>query len=127
MINEIFAIIQNLTTYVQAQTEVADQVKDLPGALTVFANGLKTLILALRNVVIALGFLFVIVGGIKFATGQGDPEKVNEGKQTILWAIVAMLGATAFWVILKLILGSILGVEGIEGGGVNFDVTDPNF
>lgn len=125
MITEIFTFIQNLNGHVHAFN--ADDVRDIEGAATVFATGISTLLVLLRNVVIALGFLFVIIGGIKFATGQGDPEKVNEGKQTILWAIVAMLGATAFWVILKLILGSILGVEGIEGGGVNFDVTDPNF
>lgn len=125
MINEIFTILQNLSSYVQAFN--ADDVRDVSGAAKTLGSGLSTLILMLRNVVLALGFLFIIIGGIKFATGQGDPEKINSGKQTLLWALVAMIGATAFWVILRLLLGSIFGVQGLDEGGVKLDISVPNF
>lgn len=125
MINEIFTIIQSLSGYVQAFN--ADDVRDVPKAAETLASGLSTLILMLRNVVLALGFLFIIVGGIKFATGQGDPEKINSGKQTLLWALVAMIGATAFWLILKLLLEGVFGVQGLDEGGVNLDISIPDF
>lgn len=86
-------------------------------ALIRIAEGLTTLILALRNIAIALGVLFVIIGGIQYATSSGDPEKVAGARQTVTWAIIAIILAIVFWVILGL-LSSWFGVAGINEGEI---------
>lgn len=110
---------------INAQPFTHDEAVNVEGAFGILGGGVTNLMLSLRNVVLALGFLFILIGAIKLATGQGDPEKIASGRQTIMWAIVAMVLSVTFWVILKLILGQIFGVQGIEDE-IEFNITPPN-
>ncbi len=77
---------------------------------------LQNLMFSLRNVTIALGLLFILVGAITLATNQGNPEKITKGKQTITWAIAAIVLAIVFWSLVA-ILAQIAGTTYIDPSG----------
>lgn len=105
-----------------------DIINDPASALLPLALAATRLILALRNVVIALGILFVIVGGIKYITSSGDPEKAASAKGTVTWAIAAIVIAILLWSLLVMILtmfGVPLSNYGIENNFIPFFFDDP--
>ena len=55
------------------------------------------------RILIAVSILFIIISGIMFILGGGDPGKIEIGKKTLLWAIIGLtIGALAwpliYWV-----------------------------
>lgn len=79
-------------------------------AILLLSQGLGNLMFALRNFALALALIFVIVGGIKYATSSGDPEKAAEARKTITWAIFAVIAALALWTVLFL-FANIFGIS----------------
>ncbi|PIR43023.1 hypothetical protein COV24_04840 [candidate division WWE3 bacterium CG10_big_fil_rev_8_21_14_0_10_32_10] len=99
-------------------TDFASGINSVGAALASIACIMGNLIGSLRNVTIALALLFIIVGGIKFITSSGDPEKAASAKQTVTWAIAAIVLAVAFWILIKIILGDIFGFPGLGGDNI---------
>lgn len=102
-------------------------IKDNPaGAIAPIACGLTRLISGLRYLSIALGLMFIIIGGIQYSTSAGDPEKANKGRSSITWAIVAIILALTFW-FLMIFLAKSFGLEIIDGDTItlpdNIDLT----
>lgn len=57
-------------------------------------------------VLIAVGIIcvvFIIVGGIRYATSGGDPEKVKSAKNTILYALIGLVIAILANVIVQIV------------------------
>lgn len=57
-------------------------------------------------VLIAVGILcvvFIIIGGIRYATSGGDPEKVKSAKNTILYALIGLVIAILANVIVQIV------------------------
>ena len=123
---KIFDLFKTINNKVFAQPFTQKQATDVTGAFKILNVGINNLMLILRNLVLALGFLFILVGVTKLATGQGDPEKTDSGRQTVLWAIAAMLLSVVFWSIIKIVLGQMLGVKGIEDS-FDLNITPPDF
>lgn len=86
----------------------------------IFTCTLGNLISALRNLVIGLGLLFVVIAGIQFITSNGNPEKLNQARQTMIWAIVAIVLSAILWSLL-LILANLFGVPGIQPEGIQLN------
>ncbi|GHU07568.1 hypothetical protein FACS189431_2330 [Alphaproteobacteria bacterium] len=60
-------------------------------------------------ILIAVGIicvLFIIFGGIRYATSGGDPEKVKNAKNTLLYAIIGLAIALLAAVIVNLVTGA---------------------
>ena len=38
-----------------------------------------------------IAVIFVVIGGFKYSTSQGDPGKVSQAKNTIMYAIIGLL------------------------------------
>lgn len=55
----------------------------------------------------AVAVLMVVIGGIKFAGSQGDPQGVAKAKNTIIYAIVGLIVAILATVIVDLVFGRI--------------------
>jgi hypothetical protein len=75
----------------------------------------QLIVLLLQNVVTPLlavfVFLAIMYAGFKFVIAQGNPSKINEAKQGILWAMIGagiMLGATGIAEVIKATFGSIV-------------------
>jgi uncharacterized protein YacL len=60
--------------------------------------------------VVALGIMFIVIGGIKYLTSGGDEKKVASAKNTILYAVIGMVIALLANVIVRIVL-NLLGVS----------------
>lgn len=62
---------------------------------------------------ISLGIIFIIVAGIKFATSSGNPQKFEEAKKTLIYAILGVLVVITFTSIFNLAL-AIIGSDKVQ-------------
>lgn len=80
-----------------------------------------------------LATIFIILGGIKLMLGymQGAEEKVNQGKKTLLFAIVGLIVAFGGYLIINTVIQSTGFLVGQEtqapaaGGGASSDDSTP--
>ena len=64
--------------------------------------------------------VFVIIGGVKYMTSQGDPGKVQQAKNTILFALIGLAVTISAFAITAFILKALGAGEG-SGEGVSGD------
>lgn len=85
------------------------------GANPTIFSSLSSLVNFVINLVfgvgISLALLFVIIGGIKYITSQGDQGKAEEARNTITNAIIGAVVIIAF----RALIGLALNVIGIQG------------
>lgn len=82
-------------------TGIADN-KDLMGTLTTIIN----------VVVGMVGFVavaMIVMGGISFATSQGDASKTTKARNTILYGVVGLVVALLAFAIVNFVLGAVFG------------------
>lgn len=53
----------------------------------------------------ALAVIMIIVGGISYATSNGDPAKVTKAKNTITYAVVGLIVAFLAYAIINWVVG----------------------
>ena len=67
------------------------------------------------NVVVGVvGFVavaMIVIGGISFATSQGDTSKVAKARNTILYGVVGLVVALLAYAIVNFVLGSVFGTK----------------
>ena len=56
-----------------------------------------------------IAVVMIILGGITYATSQGDPSKVKKGKDTILYGIIGLVVALLAFAIVQFVLNAING------------------
>jgi len=61
-----------------------------------------------------IAFLLIIIGGFQIVMSAGNPEKLNEGKETVTSAIVGLLFIIFAIFLLRLIGVDILGIPGLS-------------
>ena len=61
-----------------------------------------------------VSLLFIIYGGYLILVSQGNPQKINDGKSYILYAIIGLLLAIFGYVFIQLIAIDILHVPGFK-------------
>jgi type IV secretory pathway VirB2 component (pilin) len=52
-----------------------------------------------------LALIFLIVGGFRYITAQGDPKASASARSTITWAILGLVFLILAWLILKFVSG----------------------
>ena len=70
---------------------------DLNSIISIIIN---TLIFAIGIVAV----IMIIMGGINYATSQGDPSKVKKGKDTILYGIIGLVVSLLAFAIVNFVL-----------------------
>ena len=70
---------------------------------------LMTVIKNLLNATFGVVVIMVIIGGVHYMTSQGSPEKVQKGKNTILYGIVGLIICLSAFAIVNFVLASISG------------------
>lgn len=99
---EIVRILANATT------DPDVQVGGLGGnvnLMTVVGNVLNVVF----GIVGIIAVIMIIIGGVKYATSQGDSTKVKSAKDTILYAIIGLITSLAAVAIVNFVLGGITG------------------
>ncbi len=74
-------------------------------------NDLNTMIRTIINgIIFAVGMVavvMIILGGVNYATSQGDPGKVKKGKDTIMYGIIGLVISILAFAIINFVLGMI--------------------
>lgn len=76
--------------------------KDLNSIITTIIN-------AVIFVIGMVAVVMIILGGINYATSQGDPAKVKKGKDTILYGIIGLVVALLAYAIVNFVLTALNG------------------
>src|SRR3990167_3965485 len=78
-----------------------------PGIPKVDAYGdtVKIVLQIIFGVIGAVAFLMMTLGGFKYVTSQGNPDKVSEAKNTILYAVIGMVIALVAFSIVTFVVG----------------------
>lgn len=88
---------------------------------------MKTLTVIINVVVGVVGFIavvMIIMGGISFATSQGDTSKVAKARNTILYGVVGLVVALLAFAIVNFAVGAVFkNKSGGSGGGSDKDST----
>lgn len=49
---------------------------------------------------------FIVIGGFRYVTSAGDPQKTAQAKDTILYAVIGLIIAIAAFTIVNLVIGA---------------------
>ena len=78
-----------------------------PGASTDLMGDIKNILNAVFGVIGIIAVIMIVLGGISYATSQGDPGKVKKGKDTILYGIIGLIVALLAFAIVNFVLGAL--------------------
>lgn len=70
---------------------------------------IQLIVNAIIFVIGIVAVVMIILGGISYATSQGDPSKVKKGKDTILYGIIGLIVALLAYAIVNFVLGALQG------------------
>ena len=91
----------------KAQEAIKDGGAANPGAATDLMSNIKLIITAVFSIIGIVSVVMIILGGISYATSQGDPGKVKKGKDTILYGIIGLIVALLAFAIVNFVLGAL--------------------
>ncbi len=106
----IFATLLPLTSF------AAGSGADLNGLGTLFGSALSIINSTLIPLFIGLAILAFFWGMVQFLRNSGDAKAREEGKQKMIWGVIAIFVMVSIFGIIKLI-GSTLGID--QGGSAS--------
>lgn len=56
-----------------------------------------------------IAVLFVLIGSVRYVTANGDPGRLKQARDTILYALIGVVVALAAFTIVQFTLGSLSG------------------
>ena len=74
------------------------------GNSTDLEGNVKNIINAVIGVIGIISVVVIILGGVTYATSQGDPAKVKKGKDTILYGVIGLVVALLAFAIVNFVL-----------------------
>ncbi len=111
----IFAICILFTMPTYATSSTVECPPDLPGREIICGDGgeaeLMQVIGNVLNVVYGmvgiLSVVMIVIGGVKYMTCQGEPERIQSAKNTILYAIIGLVITLSAFAITAFILSAL--------------------
>ena len=70
---------------------------------------IKKIVNAVIFIIGIVAVVMIILGGVNYATSQGDPQKVKKGKDTILYGIIGLVIAILAYAIVNFVIGALAG------------------
>jgi succinate dehydrogenase/fumarate reductase cytochrome b subunit len=89
---------------VLAQYEI--DLKTLPHGSAGQSN-IQAILTIVFSITGALAVLFIVVGGMRYITAQGDPQQISKAKNTLIYAIVGLLVSISAVAIVTFVLGRV--------------------
>jgi uncharacterized membrane protein YidH (DUF202 family) len=96
MIEKLYLLAADISTD-QYQT-------NLPHASASHEN-LQNILQIVFGILGALAVLFIVLGGLRFITAQGNPQETSKARNTLVYAVVGLLIAISAEAIVSLVLG----------------------
>ncbi len=81
------------------------------GAETNLQSSIGTILTVVYSIVGIVAVVMVILGGISYATSQGDAGKLKKGKDTILYGIIGLIIVLLAFAITNFVLSSLGGAS----------------
>ncbi len=97
--NDVFNL-----TYVAQLTE--ESIRTLPKTEATPAT-IQTALSIVFVIIGAIAVMMVVIGGIKYAASQGDPQAVSKAKGTIIYAIIGLVISILSTVIVGFVFGRV--------------------
>ncbi len=85
-------------------SSIKQQVQDINGADHTLENDMYNIINGVMMVVGIVAVIVIIVGGVNYATSQGDPSKVTKGKKVLIGGIVGLIIVLLAFAIVNFVL-----------------------
>ena len=73
--------------------------------VTAIVTAIATIVNALLAVVAIIAVVFIVIGGVRYITSQGDEDAVALAKNTIIYSIVGLIVIILSAVIINIFLG----------------------
>ncbi len=86
----------------------ADEVGSTGSSSTSVGGIIKTVVSIMLFLLGAICVIMIIIGGIRYATSQGDKANLTGAKNTILYAVVGLVVAIAAYAIVDFVLGQFI-------------------
>lgn len=68
---------------------------------------IEAILTVVFTIIGALSVLFIVAGGLRYITAQGDPQQVSQAKSTIIYALVGLLVSIGAVAIVTFVLGKV--------------------
>ena len=72
-------------------------------------NTLAKILSAVFVIVGSLAVLFVLIGAARYVAANGEPARVTQAKNTILYAIVGVVVSALAFVVVQFVIGRLTG------------------
>ena len=96
---------------------IADDLKSQAGC-DVSERALSNTAVNLINIAIAIiglvAVVVIVIGGIMYATSLGEPGKMTQAKNMIIYAVIALIVAVSAWAIVQTVIASVPKTESSE-------------
>ncbi len=83
------------------------------GNITEILNAIKNIVSNLIPIIFALILIYFFWGLAKFVLNSGDEDARTNGRQMMIWGLVALFVASAVWGLTKFI-GDAIGVDNVD-------------
>lgn len=101
--------VYSTTTFADAAQSIIDGVDNTEGGSsnnTSLGDGIETVTDLLLFTVGVISVIAIIIGGIRYATANGDQGHVTQGKNIVLYAVVGLIIALIAYAITEFVIGA---------------------
>jgi len=96
----------------QASQQISQGVTSVGGTGTGqqdLKDGIKTIVNVMLFILGAIAVIMIIIGGIRYATSNGDASNTKAAKDTILYAVIGLVVAILSYAIVNFIVNDAFG------------------
>ena len=80
-----------------------------PGAATQLEPMIQTILNVVFGVVGIVAVIMIIIGGVNYTMSQGDTQKIQKAKNTIMYGIIGLVVTLLAFAIVNFVLDGLLG------------------
>ncbi len=98
------------TVHASAADQIKDSVDEInDGNDTNLQEGIKTIVNMMLFILGAIAVIMIIIGGIRYATSNGDASNIKAAKDIVLYAVVGLVVAILAYAIVNFVLDAFSG------------------
>lgn len=68
----------------------------------------QAILAVIFTIIGAISVLFMVIGGMRYISSQGDPQEISKAKGTLIYAIIGLLVSIAAVAIVTFVLGEVV-------------------
>ena len=87
-----------------ANINIGDQVTKVTGGDVSLESTVKNVLSVVFAVIGVIAVIVIIIGGITYITSQGDSQKTQKAKNTIMYGVIGMVIALAAFAIVQFVM-----------------------